>query len=99
MGERGGEFVATDEPAVMAKPFLDAIVMEDSQSEGGLSNSAGTDESDGREVFCEADDLLDQLVASKEGPWWLWWRFSGYARWKYQILDPLLVKIADLVRV
>ena len=97
MGERGGEFVATDEPAVMAKPLLDAIVVEDSQSEGGLANSAGTDEGDGCEVFCKVDDLLDQLVASKESPWWLWWEFPGYAGYKYQMPDPLLVKVADLV--
>ena len=96
MSERGGEFVATDKPTVMAKPFLDAIVVEDSQSDGGLANSASTDESDGREVFCEADDLLDQLVASKEGPWWLWCGFSGYAGYTYQIPDPLMVEIADL---
>jgi hypothetical protein len=97
MSERGGEFVATDEPTVMAKPLLDAIVVEDGQSDGGLSNSAGTDESDGREVFCETNDLLDQLVASKDGPRRLWWGFSGYPGCKYQIPDPLLVEIADLV--
>ena len=31
--------------------------------------TAGTDECDWNEVLSEIDDLLDQLVASEEGPW------------------------------
>ena len=65
VGERRGEFVAADEPAILAKSPLDAIIVEDGQSNGCLANSTGTNESDWLEVFCRADDLLDQLVASK----------------------------------
>jgi hypothetical protein len=69
---------------------LDAIVVEDSQGDGSLANSAGTNESDRSELFCEAHDFLDQLVASKEGPRWLWWGFSGCAKSKCQILEAIV---------
>jgi hypothetical protein len=100
MRERGGELVATNEPTVVTEPLFDPIVVENGQGDGGLANSAGTDESDRSEVFCESNDLLDQLVASKAGPRWWWWGFSWYARWKCQTLDLLaIVEVADLVRV
>ena len=70
MGERGGELVATNEPPVITEPLLDAMVVEDSQGDGGLSNSAGADESERNEVFCTIKNLLDQLVTSKEDPRW-----------------------------
>ena len=59
MSARGRELVATDEPTVVAKPPLDAIVVEDRQSDGGLSNAAGANEGDGVEVLSEIDYLLD----------------------------------------
>ena len=65
----GGELVATNEPTVVSKPFLYAIVVEDSQSDGGFPNPPCTDEGNRGEVSCEADDLLDQLVAPEAGPW------------------------------
>jgi hypothetical protein len=72
--EQGRELIATDEPTVVVKSLLDAIIVEDSQRDGSLGNSAGTDESDRSEVFYNTNDLLDQFVASKEGPrWWWWW--------------------------
>ena len=52
MSERGGELVATHEPAIVAETFLDTVVVEDGQGGARLANSAGTDESDGGEVFC-----------------------------------------------
>ena len=70
MGERGGDLVATDESTVIAKPLLDAAVVEDSEGDGSLPNSASTEESDGSEVSRETNDLLDQLVASKEDYRW-----------------------------
>ena len=70
MSARGGEFVATDEPAVVSKPLLDTIVVEDSQGDGCFPDPPRTDESDGCEIFSETNDLVDQLVASKTGPWW-----------------------------
>ena len=53
------ELVTTDEPTVVAKPFLDAVVVEDSQRDGRLANSPGTDESSWSEGFYETNDLLD----------------------------------------
>jgi hypothetical protein len=99
VGERGGELVATDEPTVVTKPLLDAIVVEDGQGDGSFPNPASADESDGSELFRETDDLFDPFVASKEDPRWGWWGFSGYAGCKYQIPDPLVAETADLVRV
>jgi len=86
MGEGRGELVATDEPAIIPKPLLDAVVVEDGQSDGGLANPAGTDEGERSEVFCQINDFLDQLVASKEGPRWWRRRFSSRARYRYQTL-------------
>jgi len=74
MRERGGELVAADEPAVFTKTLLDAIVVEDGQSGARLADSTGTDESNWGQVFCQSDDLLDQLAATEVGPrWWRWW--------------------------
>ena len=61
-----------DEPAVVAEALLDAIVVEDGKSDGRLANSTGSNESERSEVFCQTDDLLDQVVPSKEIP--RWWR-------------------------
>ena len=68
MSKRGGELVAADEPAIDAESLLDAIVVEDGESDGRLANSTGTDESKWGEVFCQADELFDQFVPSKETP-------------------------------
>jgi len=62
---RSGELVATDESTVTAEPFLDSVVVEDSQSDGRFPDPACTDESNRRVVFSVADDPLDQLVASE----------------------------------
>ena len=74
---RGGELVATDESTVIVESLLDAVVVEDGQGDGGLADSAGANESDWSEMFCEANDLLAQVVASEAGPWWWWWGFSA----------------------
>ena len=55
---RGRKLVATDEPTVGAEPLLDAIVVEDRQSNGGLANTAGANEGDWVEVLGEIDYLL-----------------------------------------
>jgi len=80
MSARGGELVATDEPAVVSKPFLDAIVVEDGESDGRFPNTPCADESDWGEIFCEADDLLDQILASETGPRRRGRRLSRYTR-------------------
>jgi len=73
MSERGGELVATDESTVVTKSSFDAIVVEDGQSGRRLANSASTDQSDWGQVFCETNNLFDQVVTSEEDPrWWRW---------------------------
>jgi hypothetical protein len=84
IGERGGERVATDETTIVTKSLLDAVVVEDSEGDGGLADSAGADESDGSEAFCKTNDLLDPFVASEEDSWWRWWGFSVYTKCGYQ---------------
>jgi len=59
MGEGNCELIATDEPTIVAKPLLDAIVMKDRQGDRSLANPPGTDESSWSKVFCEANDLLN----------------------------------------
>ena len=68
MSGRCRELIAPDEPTVLPKPFLDAIVMEGLQSDGCLANPASANESDRSQVLCQADNLLDQLVTSKKDP-------------------------------
>ena len=77
MSTRGGELIAADEPAVVSKPLLDPVVVENGQGNGCLPDSPGTDESDRNEVLGEVDYILDQFVASKEGPRWGRREFSG----------------------
>ena len=96
MSTRGGELIAADEPAVVSKPLLDPVVVENGQGNGCLPDSSGTDESDRNEVFGEIDDLLDQFVASKEGPLWRRWEFSRWARCKREMLDRSVVEDTDL---
>ena len=96
MSARGGELVATDEPAVVTKPLFDAIIVEGGQSDGRLANSASTDQSDWGDVFCETNDLFDQVVTSKEDPRLWRWQFPGYTRCEYETLNPSVVEIADL---
>ena len=76
MSGRGGELVTTDEPTVISKPFLDAIVVEDSESNGRFSDSSWADESEWGEALCGTDDLLDQLATPETGPWRRGRRFS-----------------------
>ena len=65
--ERCWKLVATNELAVLAKSFLDAIIMEESQGNGCLANSTSTNESDGCKVFSQTDNLLNHVVASETG--------------------------------
>jgi len=68
MNERGWKSVASDEPTIPVKPLLDAMVMKNGQNNGCLADSTGTNESDGREVFCQSDDIFDQLVTAETSP-------------------------------
>ena len=67
---RGGELIATDETTIIAKPFLDAIMVEDLQSDRRFPDPPRTDESDWSEGFCKTNDLVDKLVAPETGPRW-----------------------------
>ena len=59
MGEGGGELVASDDPPIVTETLLDAVVVEDRQSDGCFANPPWTDESDWGEAFCEVNDLVD----------------------------------------
>ena len=91
--------VAADESTVIAKPLLDAIVMENSKGDRGLADSSSTNESDWNKVISEIGYLLDQLVASEEGPWGQRRGFPRYTRRICEALDPSVVGITDLARV
>jgi hypothetical protein len=97
MSTRCWELVATNEPTIVTKSLLGAVVVENSQCDGSLPDPACTNESNWCEILSEANNLLDEFVASKEDPWWRWRGFSRYTRCKYKMLDPLVVEIADLV--
>jgi len=99
MSTRGRELVATDETTIVTESLLDAIVMEDSKSDGRLPNSTSTDESNRCEVLGQADDLLDQLATSEKCPRRWRRRFTERARSKYEIMDPLLAEPANLLGV
>ena len=68
VSESSWELVTSNEPAILAEPLLDAIMMEDSQGDGRLADSAGTNQSDRSEVFGKPKDPFDQLVTSETSP-------------------------------
>ena len=72
MSTGGWELVTTNAPAVVTKPLLDSVVVENGQSDRGFPYPADTDESDWTKVFGKMDYLLDQLITPKTSPWW--WR-------------------------
>ena len=90
---RGGELVTPDKSTVMTKPLQDSIVVEDRQGDRGLADSASTDQSDWSQLLGQIDNLLDQLVAAEERPWGLGWRFSEYATFGYEMIDPPELKL------
>ena len=59
MSAGGRELVTTDESAVVTKPLLDPIVVENGQGDRGLPDTARPDESDWPKVFGEINGLLD----------------------------------------
>ena len=66
----GRELVTPNESTVVAKPLLDLIVVEDGEGDGGFADSTGTNEGNRNKTLSEINYLLDQLVASEEGPRW-----------------------------
>jgi hypothetical protein len=61
------KLVTVYELPVLAKLFLNVIVMEETQGNECLANSTSTNESNGCEVFSKTNDFLDQLAAFKTG--------------------------------
>ena len=68
MSARGGKLVATNEPTVGPEPFLDAIVVEGSQSDGCFPDPSYTDKGNWSKVFCKTNDLRNQFLTPKADP-------------------------------
>jgi len=96
MSTRGRELIATDKPTVGSEPFLDTIVVEDGESNGCFSNPPYADEGDWSEIFCEVDNLLDQVLASETGPRRWGRRLSKSPKCKYETLDSPVVGTTNL---
>ena len=99
MSARGRELVTADEATVVTESLFDAVVVENGESDGCLADSTDTNESDGREVFSQTNDLLDQLVTSETGPRRRGRWFTKGARCGCKILDLPTTECANLVWV
>ena len=77
MSDRGWELIASDESTILAEPLLDALVVENGQSDRCLSDSSRTDECNWSQILGETDDPLDQFVTSKTSPRRRGRRFTG----------------------
>ena len=97
MSKCGRELVAPDESTILTKPLLGAMVVENCQSDGCLPDSSRTDESNWGQVFSEADDPLDQFVASEAGPRCRGRRFTRWAGWMCRRLYSLVTQISDTI--
>ena len=95
MSVGGGELVTTNKPAVDSEPFLDATVVKDGKSDRCFPDPSWSDESDRSKVFCETDDLVDQLVPPKKRPRRRGRRLSRCDRLRYRMLDLLVVWSVD----
>ena len=74
MRARSWELVTADESTIVAKPLLDAIVVEDREGNRCFSDPPCTYESDGFKFLNEPENPFDQSVASNTGPgWWGRW--------------------------
>ena len=67
-------------------------MVEDGQSDGRFPNPPWTNESDWGEIFCEADDLLNQVVASETDPRPWGWGLPRRGRLGFEVLYPLVVR-------
>lgn len=80
---------------VTESPF-DAIVMEDSECDGGLANTAGADERDGCEIVYQVNGLLDYFVTSETSPRCRRRRLSICAGYKHEVVLSFVFETADL---
>ena len=99
MNGRSRELIATNESAVLAKSFLDAIVVEDREGEGCFPDPPCADESNWFQVFNESDDLLDQPFASKTGLGAGGGDSPRKMLWEHKTVNVKIFNIADLARV
>ena len=53
---------------MIAKPLLDATVVEDGESDRGFPNSTAANESHRAEILRKIDDSFDELVTPKTSP-------------------------------
>ena len=83
------ELVTTDEPPVVAKPLLNAIVVEDSQRDRRFANPTYTNEGDRTEAFGKADNVFDEVLASEAIPRWWGRGFSEHTRFDISYRIPL----------
>ena len=98
-----GQPITTDERAIVAESLFDMGAVEGGQYDGGLANTAGPDQGHRREIFCGADNPLDELFASKEDFRWRRRQFSlecagckgkGLGLSVAEVAYPLLVWVA-----
>ena len=68
--------IAVHEPAIVAKPILDATIFEERKTYRGLANTAGAYERYWRPSVNEVDQPLNQFVAPNEVSRGRWRRFS-----------------------
>ena len=87
----GRDLITANESTIVSKPLLDLIVVEDRQGDGGFADSTGTNEGNWNKVLSEIDYVLDQVVASEEGPRWKRWRLPRRAAFKCKIMGPSIV--------
>jgi len=69
MSTRRRKLVTANESALIAKSILDAAVVEDGQCDGCLADPSSADESNRCQVFCQTNDLFDQLTTPETRPW------------------------------
>ena len=70
MNSRRWELVTADESAVIAKPFLDAIMVKNLECDGCFPDPPCTNQSDRFQVFCKPDNVVDESVTSEASPGW-----------------------------
>jgi hypothetical protein len=84
---RSGKLITSDKPSVLANSIFDPIVVEDGEGDRRLPDPPCADESDGFEVFCESDNLLNQLVTPETVPGGRWRGFTGLDDGKHSFVD------------
>jgi len=93
---RSRKLVTADKSTIVTETLFDAVVMKDDESDGRLPDPASTDEGDGYQVFGQANDLVDQFVASKTGSRRPGRPFTRCARCNYKISDISVAGCANL---